>query len=116
MKGFGMVYSTDHGRMCPACEEPVDGCICGKKKEGVEGDGVVRVRREIKGRKGKGVTVISGVPLDPGGLQKLVKQLKQKCATGGTVKEGIIEIQGDLRKMLVEELIKQGYTVKHSGG
>ena len=78
--------------------------------------GVVRVGRETKGRKGKGVTLITGVPLAAAELDKLAKQLKQKCGAGGAVKNGVIEIQGDHRDMLVAELSKQGYTVKRSGG
>jgi translation initiation factor 1 len=79
-------------------------------------DGVVRVSRETKGRKGKGVTLISGVPLHPDGLRALAKEFKQTCGSGGTVKEGIIEIQGDHRDFLVDALQKKGYTVKRSGG
>ena len=72
--------------------------------------------RSTKGRKGKGVTVITGIPLDRDELQQLAKQLKQKCGSGGTVKEGAIEIQGDHRDTLVEELKKHGFTAKRSGG
>ena len=79
-------------------------------------DSVVRVGRETKGRKGAGVTVITGVPLHPEGLEKLAKQFKQKCGTGGTVKNGTIEIQGEHRDLLVTELQNLGYTVKRSGG
>jgi len=77
---------------------------------------VVRVSRETKGRKGKGVTVITGVPLDPNGIKELARELKQRCGTGGTVKDGAIEIQGDHRDVLVVELKKHGWTVKRSGG
>lgn len=79
-------------------------------------DGIIRVRRETKGRKGAGVTVITGIPSHPEGLEKLAKQFKQQCGTGGTVKNGVIEIQGDHRDLLVAELQKIGYTVKRSGG
>ena len=79
-------------------------------------DGIVRVGRETKGRKGAGVTVISGIPVQPDALAKLAKQFKQKCGTGGTVKNGVIEIQGDQRDTLMAELTKLGYTVKRSGG
>jgi translation initiation factor 1 len=109
MKSFGdldIVYSTDEGRVRPEKQKPV------KPK----GDGVVRVGRETKGRKGKGMTVVSGVPLHPEGLRDLAKKLKQKCGTGGTVKDGIIEIQGGHRDLLVSELQALGYTVKRSGG
>ncbi len=111
-----MVYSTEHGRMCPGCGKPSSGCTCSKKKAAPRGDGTVRVGRETKGRKGKGVTVVTGVPLDSDGLLELAKQLKQKCGTGGTVKDGVIEIQGDQREQLVEMLKKQGYKVKTIGG
>lgn len=110
--GLGIVYSTEHGRMCPDCSRPVAECICGRRKAAPEGDGVVRVGRETKGRKGKGVTVISGVRLDETELKELGRQLKAKCGAGGTVKEGVIEIQGDHRDLLLEELKKRGWTVK----
>jgi len=79
-------------------------------------DGVVRVGRETKGRKGTGVTVITGIPTHPDGLKQIAKSLKQKCGTGGTVKNGVIEIQGDHRDLLVEELSARGYIVKKAGG
>jgi len=79
-------------------------------------DGIVRVGRETKGRKGAGVTVITGIPSHPEGLEKLAKQFKQQCGTGGTVKNGVMEIQGDHRDLLVAELQKLGYTAKLSGG
>lgn len=112
----GTVYSTEHGRMCPACGKPIAACVCCDKEAVPGGDGIVRVARETKGRKGKGVTVITGVSLDHAGLLRLAKQLKQKCGSGGTVKDGVIEIQGDHRDLLVEELRKRDYTVKRSGG
>jgi translation initiation factor 1 len=109
MKSFNdldIVYSTAKGRIRPE-----------KKKQAAQkGDGIVRVGRETKGRKGKGMTVVTGVPLHPEGLRDLAKQLKQKCGTGGTVKDGKIEIQGDHRDLLVAELQAMGYTVKRSGG
>lgn len=115
-KNSTTVYSTEHGRMCPDCGKPVSGCSCSKKSKAPRGDGIVRIGRETKGRKGKGVTVITGVPLDGDGLLELARQLKQKCGTGGTVKDGVIEIQGDQREQLVEMLTRQGYTVKSIGG
>lgn len=111
-----IVYSTEHGRVCPACSQPIADCICSRKKATTAGDGFVRIGRETKGRKGKGVTTISGVPLDSSGLLELGKELKRKCGSGGTVKEGIIEIQGDHRDMLIEELQKRGWRVKRCGG
>lgn len=87
-----------------------------KQPSAQPGDGIVRVGRETKGRKGSGVTVITGIPSHPEGLEKLAKQFKQLCGTGGTVKNGAIEIQGEHRDRLVDELQKLGYTVKRSGG
>ena len=115
-RNAGTVYSTEHGKMCPACGKPAAKCVCRRNTGAPKGDGIVRVGRETKGRKGKGVTVITGVPLSHDGLQKLAKQLKQRCGAGGTVKDGVIEIQGDHRDMLVEALGEQGYTVRRSGG
>jgi len=112
----GTVYSTEHGRMCPVCGNPAPACTCRRTKSVAQNDGIVRVGWETKGRKGKGVTLITGVPLDADGLRRFASQLKQKCGSGGTVKEGIIEIQGDHRNIVMEELKKQGYNVKLSGG
>ncbi len=101
-RGTGIVYSTTHGRMCPACGKPVDECVCRREKKAIPiGDGIVRVGRETKGRKGKGVTIITGLPLDESGLQKLATDLKRRCGAGGTVKGNTIEIQGDYRDLLV---------------
>jgi translation initiation factor 1 len=80
------------------------------------GDGIVRVGRETKGRKGKGVTVVVGVPLASDALEELATRLKRRCGSGGTVREGVIEIQGDHRDTLVAELGSLGYTVKRAGG
>ena len=112
-----IVYSTEFGRMCPGCGKPVNKCLCRQQKTAFKGDGTVRVGRETKRRKGKVVTVITGVPVKSyDELMKLAKQLKQKLGTGGTVKDGVIEIQGDHRDALVEELKEQGFKVKRSGG
>ncbi len=113
---LGIVFSTEHGRMCPDCGEAVDACLCRQKEEVYTGDGVVRVGRQTKGRKGKPVTVITGVPLVGDELKKLAAQLKQKCGCGGTVKNGTIEIQGDKRDTVIELLKKKGYAAKRSGG
>jgi translation initiation factor 1 len=110
------VYSTDHGRICPGCSQPAPACGCRRQQAGAPGDGVVRVGRQTKGRKGKGVTIVSGVPLDSAGLQALAKELKKRCGSGGTVKDGLLEIQGDHRDLVVEELEKRGWKVKKSGG
>ena len=111
----GLVYSTEFGRMCPTCSEPLEQCRCNEESV-PDGDGIVRVSRETKGRKGKGVTLISGVPLKPSELKQLAKKLKQRCGTGGAVKDGVIEIQGDQRDLLVAELQAKGYQVKKVGG
>jgi translation initiation factor 1 len=110
------VYSTEHGRICPDCSKPVKSCSCSKGKIPPAGDGIIRIGRETKGRKGKGVTTIAGVPLDPSGLTALAKELKRRCGSGGTVKDTIIEIQGDHRDALFEELSKRGWRVKRCGG
>ena len=115
-KNSGMVYSTEFGKMCPGCNKPKTKCICKKKQPPHRNDGIVRLMRETKGRKGKGVTLITGVPLDQEGLKKLAKSLKQKCGSGGTLKDGVIEIQGDHRDVLEKELGKLGYNVKRAGG
>ena len=112
----GIVYSTERGRTCPKCENAIKKCICGKEYLRPPHDSIVRIGRETKGRKGSGVCIITGVPLDEKDLKKLAKQLKQKCGTGGTVKLGTIEIQGDHRDILQQELLSLGYTVKLSGG
>ena len=111
-----LVYSTDSGKMCPECSNPIADCTCNNSQSIPEGDGIVRVGRETKGRKGKGVTLITGIPLNPAELKKLGKQLKARCGTGGTVKNGVIEIQGDHRDLIIEELKKKGWTVKRLGG
>ncbi|MCB2385172.1 translation initiation factor Sui1 [Thalassolituus alkanivorans] len=111
----GLVYSTEFGRACPECREPQDQCRCGEP-EVPAGDGIVRVSRESKGRGGKVVTIVSGVPLLGAELKTLAKELKQKCGVGGALKDGLIEIQGDQRDLLVSELSKRGFTVKKAGG
>ncbi|WP_111640337.1 stress response translation initiation inhibitor YciH [Marinimicrobium alkaliphilum] len=101
-----LVYSTDQGRI--KATEP--------ESAPPEGDGIVRIRRETAGRKGKGVTTISGVLLAEKELKTLAKTLKQQCGTGGSVKNGIIEIQGDVRDKVKALLEAQGHTVKLAGG
>ncbi|MDA7826551.1 stress response translation initiation inhibitor YciH [Porticoccaceae bacterium] len=101
-----LVYSTETGRIKQQSEP----------KPSLQTDGIIRIRRETKGRKGKGVTTLSGFNLDADKLKALAKQLKKTCSTGGTVKDGIIEIQGDHRETLKLQLDKMGYTVKLAGG
>jgi translation initiation factor 1 len=122
MSNGRLVYSTGPGRLCPECARPVAECRCRRSKPAQtqaitpRGDGIVRVGRETQGRKGKGVTVITGVPLPGAALEELATRLKKRCGSGGTVHEGAIEIQGDHRDALVAELARLGYTVKRSGG
>jgi translation initiation factor 1 len=110
-----LVYSTDVGRTCPDCRQAIGACIC-KAVQRPAGDGVVRVSRETKGRAGKGVTLVRGVPLDDAALAALGKQLKAACGSGGTVKDGVIEVQGDHCDRVMATLRAQGFTVKRAGG
>jgi len=114
----GLVYSTDVGRTCPRCRRSVGECRCEQRLAGKRpsGDGIVRVGRETKGRKGKGVTVVTGLPLAEAELAGLAKRLKKRCGSGGTVKDGVIEIQGDHRDLIIEELLSMGHKVRRSGG
>jgi len=112
----GLVYSTETGRTCPECRQPLGECQCDDSAVSTSSDGIVRIQRETKGRKGKGVTIISGLGLAEKELKALAKTLKAKCGTGGTLREGTIEIQGDHRETLRAELEKKGWTVKLAGG
>ena len=104
-KDSRLVYSTDVGRIQESVQSQVSLT-----------DGIVRIRRETKGRKGKGVATVSGIDLPEPDLKTLAKQLKQKCSTGGTIKSGVIEVQGDHRDLLKKELEKRGHNVKLAGG
>ena len=117
-KNAGLVYSTESGRMCPDCRQPVGACLCKANALAAVpvGDGVVRVSRETKGRGGKAVSVVKGVALDAAGLVALGKELKAACGTGGTVKDGVIEIQGDHIDRLMAVLQAKGHKVKRAGG
>jgi translation initiation factor 1 len=109
----GLVYSTEAGRMCPECRQPVTGCICKAGAKAVpRGDGNVRVSLQTKGRGGKAVTVVKGLALDDAALVALGKQLRSACGAGGTVKDGVIEVQGDHRELLIAALIKQGHKAR----
>lgn len=113
---MSIVYSTDGGKMCPACRQPVARCHCPSDSPTPEGDGIVRLHRQVKGRKGKPVVIIDGLPLAAADLKALAKKLKAKCGVGGSVDAGKIIIQGDKREFIKAELETLGYTVKISGG
>src|SRR5271163_36596 len=100
------------GGICPRCDKPHAQCTCSKTSSRPLGDGIVRVGRETKGRRGKGVTTIAGLPLNEAELLELATKLKNRCGTGGTVKDDRIEVQGDHRETVVSELEKLGYKVK----
>jgi translation initiation factor 1 len=121
MSDHPLVYSTASGRQCPRCGRPASDCNCKKARAAEKGpslpcDGVVRIRRETQGRKGKTVSVIHGLAGDNNRLNELARILKQRCGTGGTVKEGTVVIQGDHRERLREALTEMGHTVKLAGG
>ncbi|HIE0912930.1 TPA: stress response translation initiation inhibitor YciH [Serratia marcescens] len=101
-----LVYSTDTGRIK---QEEV-------KPQRAKGDGIVCIQRQTSGRKGKGVCLIAGIDLDDAALDKLAAELKKKCGCGGSVKDGIIEIQGDKRDLLKQLLEAKGMKVKLAGG
>jgi translation initiation factor 1 len=105
-KNSRLVYSTDSGRI----KEDKPAAVAPK------GDGIVRIRRETAGRNGKGVTTITGTPVDEAELKNIAKALKQTCGVGGSVKDGVIEIQGDQREKIKADLEKRGFTVKLAGG
>ena len=112
----GIVYTTGLGAICPGCRRPVADCACRKPDGRPARDRTVRVSREVAGRKGKGVSVVSGLPLGSVELEALAGELKRRCGSGGTVRDGRIEIQGDHRDLLVTELASRGYQVKRAGG
>jgi len=111
-----LVYSSEAGRICKECQQPSDRCTCKASSDKPIGNGQVRVQRESKGRKGKTVTVITGLPLSRPELQALAKSLKGLCGCGGTIKGGVIEIQGDHRDRLLKALQDRGFTAKIAGG
>jgi translation initiation factor 1 len=115
---MGIVYSTGQGRICPGCRRPVAQCVC-KTAAGnaARADaGKVRVSRHTQSRAGKAVTLITGLPLAAFELETLARELKRQCGSGGTVKDGVIEIQGEHRDAVVAELLRRGYAAKRSGG
>ena len=115
---MSLVYSTDKGRLCPTCRNPIAVCSCKQAAKSAlnSTDGIVRLQRQTQGRAGKAVVVISGLPLAADAIKELAKTLKQRCGCGGAVKDDTIEIQGDHRAILKTELERLGYRVKISGG
>jgi len=111
-----LVYSTGIGTLCPNCRRAVRDCVCPQGAPGKAQPVAVRVGRETKGRAGKGVTTVTGLPLSTADLATLAATLKKRCGSGGTVREGVIEIQGDHRDTIVSVLSKLGWTAKKSGG
>lgn len=120
MSDSRLVYSTETGRICPKCCLPQSKCVCKKRrskaKNTVAKDGIIRIKREVKGRKGKTVTTLSGLKGNDAKLKKLASEFKNRCGTGGSVKDGLIIIQGDHRETLMAELEKKGLKVKLAGG
>jgi len=114
----GLVYSTDAGRMCPACRRPLASCGCAASRPRAtpRGDGIARIRRETGGRGGKTVTVVTGLALDEPALLALCRRLKAACGTGGTVRDGVLELQGDHREQVGSLLAGEGIRSKLAGG
>ncbi len=111
-----IVYSTGIGTLCPNCRRAVRECVCPKGAPGAAKPATVRVGRETKGRAGRGVTTVSGLPLAASELVELAAKLKKRCGSGGTLRDGVIEIQGEHRDVIVAELLKLGWQAKKSGG
>ena len=119
MPNSRLVYSTKIARS-QKCQSPVFACRCKKKrpetKSQIKPDGTIRIRREVKGRKGKTVNTITGFDLENNSLSDISKQLKQHCGTGGSVKDDVVIIQGDHRDTIKGLLAGKGYKVKLAGG
>lgn len=111
---MNIVYSSEQGSMCPSCGKPKASCSCTNKT--FTTDGVLKVKRELKGRKGKGVVTIAGAGSTKEEIGALAKKLKNRFACGGSVKEGVIELQGDRMQEIIAYLKTLGYTVKQTGG
>ncbi len=115
--GSTLVYSTEGGRMCPACRRPLADCGCAAAARAAPvGDGRVRVTREKAGRGGKTVTVVRGLPLGADDLAALGKRLRSACGTGGTAKDGALELQGDHTERVVAWLRGEGFEVRQRPG
>lgn len=112
----GLVYATGLGRMCPQCRQPVARCACKAAGPAPPGDGIVRVSRETKGRGGKAVTLVRGLALDAETLAALGKRLRGACGAGGTVKDGVLEVQGEHVERVMALLQQAGFKVKRIGG
>jgi len=112
----GLVYSTEAGRMCPACRKAIGACACASQAARPAGDGKVRISRDSKGRGGKVVTVVRGLALDAVALGLLAKELRSACGSGGTVKDGVVEVQGDHVERILGILAAKGWRPKQSGG
>ncbi len=112
----GLVYSTDSGRMCPACRQPVAACSCHTALAAPAPGAGVRVSLDKKGRAGKAVTLVRGLSLDALALAVLGKQLRMACGTGGTAKDGVLELQGDHVEKALAFLQAQGISGKRAGG
>jgi translation initiation factor 1 len=109
------VYSTGGGRICPTCGWPVDDCKCSSsfaRDEPVPARVTARLRMEKKGRGGKSVTVVYGLPRNATFLKELAQELKRVCGTGGAAGEDYVELQGDLRDRVRDYLVKKGVSVK----
>ena len=117
MSGSRLVYSTEGGRTCPACRQPLASCRCAEQSRAQpQGDGRVRVSREKQGRGGKTVTVVRGLALDADALAALGKQLRAACGAGGTARDGVLEVQGDHVERVLAFLAQQGHAARRSGG
>ena len=113
---MALVYSTDHGRSCPGCRQPVASCTCRVAKPLPAGDGTARVSREKQGRGGKTVTVVRGLSLDAQALAAAGQALRAACGAGGTAKDGVLEVQGDHVDRVMAWLERAGHRVKRVGG
>ncbi|MCC6176316.1 MAG: stress response translation initiation inhibitor YciH [Chloroflexi bacterium] len=118
MQGNRVVYDSDRGRLdrCSNCKRRLEACVCPKPRQPAGGDGVVRVSRDRKGRRGKTVTVVTGLPGNDAALGEIATTLKRLCGSGGTVSDGNLEIQGDHRERVAARLTELGYRVKLAGG
>ena len=113
----GLVYSTESGRMCPVCRQSLASCRCAEpQRTPPRGDGAVRVSRETQGRGGKVVTLVRGLALDEAALAALAKSLRAACGAGGTVKDGVVEVQGEHRERVLAWLQAEGIAAKNAGG